>query len=353
MRIGYTLWRDMTGAKLRQLMEDLDPLVDFHVITFAFQVSGSKIKFAGPPFFNPRRLFSDVVRAVRESGKPYWVKLQLHPMPKTLPPGAIPEWWPGYVTLPPPVATGMIAGLGKGLSRAVERITGRPPETVISGVELASIVNWTDWTAVADRIHECSDRVIYGSNFWQPIRTKYSGLIEWLYKWGLGPWIIKSIMKGTPYEKADGKLLSDIAYGAKLERRFMSALDGIGLSAYFYPSMQKGVDPKKVMRSFRWGWFKLDYVGAALEWAKGLGQPLTISETGVIYNSPIAQDHDAVIKWFISSFEVWEEAGVEDLVIWDEVRNEWVIEALRLYKAGWRSRGEVLYNIYGVEGSEV
>jgi hypothetical protein len=333
MRIGYTLWRDLPGLSLRRLALELDGLVDFYVVTFAFYTDGTRLKFAGLPFCKPRRLLSDIPKLIREADIGYWVKLQLHPMPKSLPPGAIPEWWPGYVDFPLPAATYMIGGLARGISKVMSRLIGYDPETVVAGVELARLVNVMDWTKVKDLVNRgVKAKVIYGANFWQPLRTKYDRTISWLYTCGLGSWAVKRIMKGTPYERADGKLLADIAYHAKLHRDRMSGLNGIGLSAYFYPSMKKGVSPEKAMRDFRWRWFKLDYAQTALEWAEELNKELIISETGVIYNSPIAKDRADVVRWFLDSFKVWNEASVSSLVIWDEVRSKWVIEALRRWK---------------------
>jgi len=339
MRIGYTIWRRSSLSSLILSPESppLNELVDFYVLVFPFLTDGKRVKLADKPFIPISLMLAHAANMVKKTGKPYWVKVQYHPIPKTLPSGALPKWWPGYVSGKGQWFSAVMGKLAGALSRICTRIVGREPEVVVPAVEIASLVNELDWNKIVKDVKDKVDsRVIYGGSFWQPIRTKYDGLISWLYKWGWGRWVISSIMKGTPYENANAQMLADIAYRAKLNCDRMSDLDAIGLSAYFYPSMGTGVDPGKIMRKYRRWLFSLDYVESALEWAYGLKKELVVSETGVVYNAPIAHERDAVIRWFVDSFKVWQDAGIGELVIWDEVQTEWVVEALKRFRG---SRG--------------
>ena len=332
MRIGYTFWREQ--PVIRQLALMLDELCDFFVVVFPFWTDGLGVKpLKGKPFHSFGTIFGRILPVIKELGKPYWLKVQYHPMPGTLPKGAIPAWWPGYVNTRFPIAfSRMVGAIARGFASVFGRIVGYPPEVVIPGVELARLVNKLEWEWIVERIGKrFRTRVIYGCNFWQPIRHRFDWLIELVYRLGWGPHYIRRIMKGTPYENADGKLLAEIAYKAKIKPETVEALDAIGLSAYFYPSMEKGVDPARVTRDCRYI-LRFDYIEASLEWAWKLGKELVITEMGVIYNSPIADDRDAVVEWFVDSIELWEGAGVRELVIWDEVKPLWVIDALKIWR---------------------
>jgi len=346
MFIGYTLWREMRDLESRIKTLWDDKLVDFFVVVFPFWVGEDretgrfKIKLlTGKPFLKLPQIVK-VLQIIKEIDAPYWLKIQYHPMPRTLPPGAIPEWWPGYVDFKNPTNLRIFDTINRSLGFALSKFCGRIasdlPMVVIPGVELASIVNKIDLNSTAtfirSKLAPHPIRVIYGANFWQPIREKLDGLISLVYRWGYGPFVVSRIMKGTPYERADSKLLADIAYHARIKPDRIRDLDAIGLSAYFYPSMQQDVEPYEAMQKFRYWYIRFSYPEIAVEWANKLNKRLVITETGVIYNSPIANDQDAVIDWFLDSFQIWWESDIHELVIWDEVNTDWVIEALKRWR---------------------
>lgn len=346
MRIGYTIWKANDLPDLPKILETVDPYVNYYVIVIPFTITRKNIlKLRGGTFIRFPLQITKVAPALIDTKKPAWIKIQLHPYQPDLPNDLVPSWWPGYVFSDPGSTGAILKVLAQSIIESMEA-AGLAIEGCVFATELAHMTahrrfvghmrRFIKWLEDHDKDYI---QVTYGSNFWQPLRWRYRWMINFCYHWGFGPAIVKAIMKGTPYERANPKTLADIAYNSFDEYADMVWQLGnyTGLSAYFYPSMNSPDTIESAYKSYRFGLFwSFRYAEVAKQWAEYWGKPLMVTETGVLYNSPIAQlsspvREEAINEWYYITLKEFDRYGCVNFTIWEDHESLLCVDGLARY----------------------
>jgi len=199
-------------------------------------------------------------------------------------------------------------------------------------VELAGAAPIWDWVKITGMIRkEFPDmKVYYGTNFWQPIRMTHDGLIRFFCWWLGKERVLKIILSKMPqYMPEKEELLTpmaDMLLACKLGHDFWSNFDSIGMSCYWYPSMQEPQnDPDKYYKKYK-SWYVgyltwIHYIDDTRIWSSIMGDRFIITEAGPLYNCPLARKAtpEQVKAWWIATFRAFEDMGAETMDVWDEM----------------------------------
>ena len=278
--------------------------------------------------------FIDIMKDLKRDKERKWVfKIQFHP--KRIE-GCEPKWWPGYLTSDK--FAKRYANLVSGLYRWVrDDIVRREAEFAIVGVEIAGLCKKINWLEIKKQF---PIPIVYGSNFWQPLHWKYRKIIEKVRDWGWDEWLLGNFLSEFVYNISPEKrrwFLDNIIYPSYQGDAFWSFFDYQGLSNYFYPTMtdEKAIE-KKYKKYIVWlklGWFKIaltyfSYPKVVRKWVGN--KKLIVTESGVLYNAPIARNERLVKKWMVETLKQFNFA--EKFTAWDEVEFPWIIEATEEFK---------------------
>lgn len=343
MKVYYTLW---SKSQLKMYDGGVEELitrcrsVGIHglVVTVAMVYDGHTVNFVRDEY--PLIGISEAVQSLltmRREKFPYILKFQLHPWGDHYR-GLNPQWWPNWLTYDMVVGI-WIESAWTAIVPYVGRLMGYDPDVVIMGAEfdaLARELKWNDVIRIL-RLIVPDVPITYGTNFWQPIRWKFwlpILLLHWCRK---DREMLRQILEvGGLYQVAPEKLefATNQIYSSLLTRwGFWRKLDMTGLSCYWYPSMLSpnlcDIQDSYLNYSVQLGGKKYDinYIQTVKDWVNYTGNPLIVTESGVLYNAPIARDKEAVKDWLRVTISYFREyVGAEAFCIWEDTTPGWVLE---------------------------
>lgn len=339
MELGYTIAFSNQVRRLDEIYKLGEDVFDYWVYVLPlFVEEDGEPDLSWAPHDSALLKIWDVIEVLKElkySNRKWVFKIQLHPKRVE---GCEPKWWPGYLTSTQ--LANRFPNLVDGLYRWVrDDIVRRETEFAIVGVEIAGLCRKINWLEVKKQF---SIPIVYGSNFWQPLYWKYRKIIEKVRDWGWDEWLLGNFLSEFVYKIRPEKrrwVLDNIIYSSYQDDAFWGFFDYQGLSNYFYPTMtdEKSIE-KKYKKYIVWlklGWFKIaltyfSYPKVVKKWVGN--KKLIVTESGVLYNAPIARNERLVKKWMVETLRQFSFA--EKFTIWDEVEFPWIIEAVREFKNG-------------------
>lgn len=336
MKVYYTLWNpsqlksnDRKGV--RELISRCRS-VDIHglVVVIAMTYDGKYVDFAHGkyPFLSMTDLVNSLL-VMREQKFPYILKFQLHPCGESYQ-GLEPQWWPGWLESNSIIEV-WFKSAWTAIAEWAARLVGYDPDVLILGAEMDALAQDLPWKDTIGNLKKrfSNTLITYGTNFWQPLRQKYwlpILILHWLRK---DEEILQKILKLGLYKVSPDRLrfAADQVYKSLLPKAFWKRLDRTGLSCYWYPSMLESSMGKMqdAYLNYRAMGLEIDYLQTVRDWVAYTGRPLMITESGVLYNAPIAQDKEAVKDWFRVAISYFREMA-DIFCIWEDTHPGWVLE---------------------------
>jgi len=245
MEIFYTIWleADTQPERLEYIFERVKAL-DMTGVCVVLPVLIDEERIA---FVQAQMLGLDdwlrVLARLRKHKVPYILKFHLHP--RKSPKGLKPFWWPNWLWFRTQrgkaLANTVVKHLWSSLSAAARSITGYPPEMVILGAEFDAVAaNQIDWTNVRREFQRklFGTPIVYGTNFWQPLRWRFRWQILLLRLFGWDRRILRRILNwirvpGLEVAEEHMAFATDQLYRSYLPKVFWKKFDFVGLRAYF------------------------------------------------------------------------------------------------------------------------
>lgn len=328
MKVNYTIWKRSDFDQIELILSQCEEKgVDNIVVPIIFRVKGISVKVitdSTPSPFLTIHQSLQLLELIKDSKLGYILKLQFHPDPlDNRIQGLEPTWWPGWVDVRTDsdvrVINQVVTSFSEIFISNAIRITGKFPTAFIPAVELAALAPKLDWARITDSLRKKYSGIflVYGANFWQPLRWYYRVPIWFLRLFGRTKPLLKSLLDSSGlYTVSSDKLgyAEEVLYRSLLSDTFWSNFDARGLSCYFYPSMLSAESISEAYDSYRYGWFSFSYPEVVMKWVGS--DRLWITESGVLYNAPISTDRELVLRWFsetmkrfgfVDAFTIWED----------------------------------------------
>lgn len=296
-----------------------------------FYTNGFQVDFRRP-LLNIKEWIHVLYEMRKHGVARYGVKFHLHPMDLE---GLSPEWWPGYLWFSKRAQQHLVnvfvTRVFPSLANAAKLILGYPPDFVILGAEFdalaANVVNFK--RAIKNvKKYLPETTVTYGTNVWQPLRWKYRWPIFWAHLLGRDEEVLEAILteinkvkNSRTIEVASEKIpyLTDLLYKSYLSKFFFwRKFDAMGISTYWIPTMMD-VDVEKAYRNYTFSvedlQITIDFLDLLRQWSSG--HKLIVTETGVLYDTPIARNAEKVYDWYRTTISFLS-LTAEHVVLWND-----------------------------------